>query len=176
MGQIVEAHTGKTGKKLFFLFCWLFSLIVIAAFADMVAGTFNGFNAAGEALKPNAAAASISMIYMLGAVVFGFVCRKFKISGWKEAVLGVALIVAMLAGGIACPMYMGKMAWLYVVFAYIFVASVTPINFLKQPRDYLTTFLFMGMIGAAVVGVLVSNPTITAPAFTGFTAPNGSNF
>ena len=112
LGQIVETYTGKTGKKLFFLFCWLFSLIVIAAFADMVAGTFNGFNAAGEALKPNAAAASISMLYMAGAVFFGMVCRKFKVSGVKQAVFGVALIVLMLAGGIAFPMYMGKMAWL----------------------------------------------------------------
>ena len=42
MGQIIEAYIGKTGKKLFFLFCWLFTLLVIAAFADMVAGTFNG--------------------------------------------------------------------------------------------------------------------------------------
>ena len=174
MGQIVETYIGKTGKKLFFLFCWLFSLIVIAAFSDMVAGTFNGFNAAGEALKPNAAAASISMLYMAGAIVFGVVCRKFKVSGVKQAVLGVALIVAMLAGGIAFPMYMGKMSWLYVVFVYIFFASVTPINLLKQPRDYLTTFLFIGMIAAAVVGVLVSNPTITAPAFTGYHAPNGA--
>ena len=142
MGQIVETYIGKSGKKLFFLFCWLFSLIVIAAFADMVAGTFNGFNAAGEALKPNAAAASISMLYMAGAVLFGVVCRKFHVSGWKEAAFGVVLILAMLAAGIAFPMYMGKMAWLYVVFAYIFFASVTPINLLKQPRDYLTTFLF----------------------------------
>ena len=43
IGQIIEAYIGKTGKKLFFLFCWLFTLLVIAAFADMVAGTFNGF-------------------------------------------------------------------------------------------------------------------------------------
>ncbi len=39
MGLLIEKYIGKTGKKLFLLFCWLFTLIVIAAFADMVAGT-----------------------------------------------------------------------------------------------------------------------------------------
>ena len=40
MGLLIERYIGKTGRKLFLLFCWLFTLIVIAAFADMVAGTF----------------------------------------------------------------------------------------------------------------------------------------
>ncbi len=43
IGMIIEDHIGKTGKKLFLLFCWLFCILVVAAFADVVAGTFNGF-------------------------------------------------------------------------------------------------------------------------------------
>ncbi len=175
MGQLIEAHIGKQGKKLFFLFCWLFTLIVIAAFADMVAGTFQGFLAEGAKLKPNAAAASISMLYIVGAIIFGLLCKKFHITGFKQGVIGIAFILIMLALGIAFPLYASKQVWIYVVFVYIFFASVTPIWLLKQPRDYLTTFLFLGMIVAAVVGVLVSNPTISAPAFTGFTAMNGSH-
>lgn len=175
MGQLIEAHIGKQGKKLFFLFCWLFTLIVIAAFADMVAGTFQGFSAEGAKLKPNAAAASISMLYIVGAIIFGLLCKKFHITGFKQGVIGIAFILIMLALGIAFPLYASKQVWIYVVFVYIFFASVTPIWLLKQPRDYLTTFLFLGMIVAAVVGVLVSNPTISAPAFTGFTAMNGSH-
>lgn len=42
MGMIIEKYIGKTGRKLFMLFCWLFTLLVIAAFTDMVAGTFVG--------------------------------------------------------------------------------------------------------------------------------------
>lgn len=38
MGMIIEKYIGKTGRKLFMLFCWLFTLLVIAAFTDMVAG------------------------------------------------------------------------------------------------------------------------------------------
>lgn len=174
IGQLIEVYIGKTGRKLFFLFCWLFTLLVIAAFADMVAGTFHGFRADGSKLQPNAAAASISILYVFVAIAFGLFLRKTKIDGWKQAVLGIVLIVAMLAAGIAFPVYLQKQSWLYLVFVYIFFASVTPMWLLKQPRDYLTTFLFVGMIIAAVIGVVISNPTISTPVFTGFVSANGS--
>ena len=174
MGQIIEKYIGRTGKKLFFLFCWVFTLIVIAAFADMVAGTFNGFSVEGAKLAPNASAASISILYVFVAMAFGLLLRKVNLEGWPEVVLGIVLIVAMLAVGIKFPVYATKQTWIYLVFVYIFFASVTPMWLLKSPRDYLTTFLFIGMIAAAVVGVFMSNPTVTVPAFTGFKSATGS--
>lgn len=174
MGQIIEKYIGRTGKKLFFLFCWVFTLIVIAAFADMVAGTFNGFSVEGTKLAPNASAASISILYVFVAMAFGLLLRKVNLEGWPKVVLGIVLIVAMLAVGIKFPVYATKTTWIYLVFVYIFFASVTPMWLLKGPRDYLTTFLFIGMIAAAVVGVFLSNPTVTVPAFTGFKSATGS--
>lgn len=174
MGQIIEKYIGRTGKKLFFLFCWVFTLIVIAAFADMVAGTFNGFSVEGAKLAPNASAASISILYVFVAMAFGLLLRKVNLEGWPKVVLGIVLIVAMLAVGIKFPVYATKQTWIYLVFVYIFFASVTPMWLLKSPRDYLTTFLFIGMIAAAVVGVFMSNPTVTVPAFTGFKSATGS--
>lgn len=174
MGQIIEKYIGRKGKKLFFLFCWIFTLIVIAAFADMVAGTFNGISADGAKLAPNASAASISILYVFVAMAFGLFLKKDKLEGLPKVILGVALIIAMLALGIMFPVYATKTTWIYVVFVYIFFASVTPMWLLKTPRDYLTTFLFIGMIVAAVIGVFVSNPTITTPAFAGFKSASGS--
>ena len=174
MGQIIEKYIGRTGKKLFFLFCWMFTLIVIAAFADMVAGTFNGISADGAKLAPNASAASISILYVFVAMAFGLFLKKVKLEGLPKVILGIALIIAMLALGIMFPVYATKTTWIYVVFVYIFFASVTPMWLLKTPRDYLTTFLFIGMIVAAVIGVFVSNPTITTPAFVGFKSASGS--
>ena len=52
IGYIIEEYIGKLGKKLFLLFCWLFCILVIASFADVVAGTFNGFNVDGQYLFP----------------------------------------------------------------------------------------------------------------------------
>ena len=174
MGQIIEKYIGRKGKKLFFLFCWIFTLIVIAAFADMVAGTFNGISADGAKLAPNASAASISILYVFVAMAFGLFLKKVKLEGLPKVILGIALIIAMLAIGIMFPVYATKTTWIYVVFVYIFFASVTPMWLLKTPRDYLTTFLFIGMIVAAVIGVFVSNPTITTPAFVGFKSASGS--
>lgn len=174
MGQIIERYIGRKGKKLFFLFCWIFTLIVIAAFADMVAGTFNGFSVDGAKLAPNASAASISILYVFVAMAFGLFLKKVKLEGLPKVLLGIALIIVMLALGIMFPVYASKNTWIYVVFVYIFFASVTPMWLLKAPRDYLTTFLFIGMIVAALLGVVVSNPTITTPAFVGFKAANGS--
>ena len=174
MGQIIEKYIGRKGKKLFFLFCWIFTLIVIAAFADMVAGTFNGISADGAKLAPNASAASISILYVFVAMAFGLFLKKVKLDGLPKVILGIALIIAMLALGIMFPVYATKTTWIYVVFVYIFFASVTPMWLLKTPRDYLTTFLFIGMIVAAVIGVFVSNPTITTPAFAGFKSASGS--
>ena len=174
MGQIIEKYFGRKGKKFFFLFCWIFTLIVIAAFADMVAGTFNGISADGAKLAPNASAASISILYVFVAMAFGLFLKKVKLEGLPKVILGIALIIAMLALGIMFPVYATKTTWIYVVFVYIFFASVTPMWLLKTPRDYLTTFLFIGMIVAAVIGVFVSNPTITTPAFAGFKSASGS--
>ena len=174
MGQIIEKYIGRKGKKLFFLFCWIFTLIVIAAFADMVAGTFNGISADGPKLAPNASAASISILYVFVAMAFGLFLKKVKLEGLPKVILGIALIIVMLALGIMFPVYATKTTWIYVVFVYIFFASVTPMWLLKTPRDYLTTFLFIGMIVAAVIGVFVSNPTITTPAFVGFKSASGS--
>ena len=174
MGQIIEKYIGRKGKKLFFLFCWIFTLIVIAAFADMVAGTFNGISADGAKLAPNASAASISILYVFVAMAFGLFLKKVKLEGLPKVILGIALIIAMLALGIMFPVYATKTTWIYVVFVYIFFASVTPMWLLKTPRDYLTTFLFIEMIVAAVIGVFVSNPTITTPAFVGFKSASGS--
>ncbi|MFR9117978.1 MAG: carbon starvation protein A [Merdibacter sp.] len=176
MGQLIEDYIGRKGRRLFFLFAWLFTLLVIAAFADMVAGTFNGFSADGAQLAPNASAASISILYVFVAIAFGLFLRKTKIGGWKQAVLAIVLIVAMLALGIAFPIYLDKTSWIYIIFVYIFFASVTPMWLLKQPRDYLTTFLFIAMIAAAVIGVFISNPQISTPAYTGFTTTSGYLF
>lgn len=173
LGAIIEKYIGKVGRKLFFLFCWIFSLLVIAAFADMVANTFNGYNADGSLNAPDAAAASISMLFIVVAMLFGLFIKYKKPSQKLQFVIGVVLLVAMLAAGIACPIFLSKSAWLGVVFAYLFLAAIMPMWLLMQPRDYLSTFLLLGMIIGAVLGIFVARPSMNLPAFSGFEV-NGS--
>ena len=167
MGMLIEKYIGKLGRKLFLLFCWLFCGIVIAAFADMVAGTFNAYTTA-DAATTNGAAGMVSIMFMLFAVVFGLIQKKFNFSGWKEAVLGIVFIVLSFAVGMKFPLIFDKATWSYITFVYIFFAAVLPMWLLKQPRDYMTTFMFICMIAGAVVGLLVAHPTMNLPVFTGF--------
>lgn len=168
IGLIIEDYIGKTGKRLFLIFSWIFSLLVIAAFADIVATTFTGFKANGAQNVPSAAAASISMLYILGAVLFGLFLKFVKPNQVVTFVVGIIFFFCMLAGGIAFPLFAGKMTWLLVVFAYAFVAAVVPMWIMMQPRDYLSSFLLISMIICAVVGVIVQRPNMNLPAFTGF--------
>ena len=175
MGVLIEKYIGKTGRKLFLLFCWLFTLLVIAAFADMVAGTFNaytvkdGVSVLSDAANTNGCAGTISIMFMVFAVIFGLIQKKFNLSGWKEAVVGLLCVVASFAIGMHFPLILSKDAWSYITIVYIFFAAVLPMWLLKQPRDYMTTFMFIGMIAGAVIGLLVAHPTMNLPVFTGFT-------
>lgn len=172
IGMIIEDYVGRTGRRLFLLFCWLFTLLVIAAFCDMVANTFNGFSKTGAELMPNAAAASISLLYMFVAVLFGIYIKYCKPSAGVQFAVGVVLMIAMLTIGIAFPIYADALTWRYVVFAYLFAASVMPMWLLKTPRDYLSMFLLIGMIACGVIGVCIQNPDINMPAYVGFTVKN----
>lgn len=168
VGYIIELYIGKLGKRLFLLFVWLFSILVVAAFADIVAGTFNGFTAEGALNTANGSTAATSLLFIVAAVAFGILIKKKKPSSMVTTAVGIALLVASIALGLAFPIYFSRNAWLYFVFAYVFVASVTPVWALLQPRDYLNSFLLVAMMSAAVIGVIVYNPTIELAPFTSF--------
>ena len=178
MGMIIEKYIGKMGRKLFMLFCWLFTLLVIAAFTDMVAGTFNAYPAGdGNAVYANGAAATVSMLFIGVAVILGIILKKApKMNEIVKGIVAIALIVVMFAVGMKLPIYTNKTMWIYIIMIYLFLASVLPMWLLMQPRDYMTTFMLLGMIIGAVVGVVVAHPAMQLNAFNGFvlTGADGS--
>lgn len=178
MGMIIEKYIGKTGRKLFMLFCWLFTLLVIAAFTDMVAGTFAATGLADSAVAyANSSAASISMLFIVVAVIFGLIQKKVgKMNETVKALVAIGLLVAMFAVGMSFPIYASKTAWIYIVMAYLFLASVMPMWLLMQPRDYMTTFMLLGMIIGALLGVVVAHPDMQLNAFNGFNVGGSSMF
>lgn len=174
MGLLIEKYIGRLGRKLFLVFCWLFTWLVIAAFADMVAGTFNayqtvdGVTSLSTAAKTNGAAGTISLLFIVFAMLFGVLQTRLHFTGWKETILGLACTVAALALGMMAPITAGKEAWTYITFIYIFFAAVLPMWLLKQPRDIMTTYMFIGMIAGAVLGLFVAHPSMNLPMYTGF--------
>lgn len=170
MGMIIEKYIGKTGRKIFMLFCWLFTLLVIAAFTDMVAGTFVGIGIENaDTAYANASAASISMLFILVAIIFGLIQKYVgNMHEIVKAVVAIVLLAVMFAVGMKLPLYATKSAWIYIIMAYLFFAAVMPMWLLMQPRDYMTTFMLLGMIIGAVLGVIVAHPSMQLNAFNGF--------
>ncbi len=182
LAQLIEKYIGKTGRRLFLIFTWLFCLIVIAAFTSMVASTFKVVAADGGGVDLaksyyGAAAGTISLLFTFVAIAFGWFCRKFDLKGWKEFVCALVLIVAMFAVGMQFPIYLDTNGWIAVTMAYLVFAAAMPIQKLKQPRDYLTTIMMVTMIVAAVLGIFAMGANgqaeMTAPAFVGFTNASG---
>ena len=185
LAQLIEKYIGRTGRRLFLLFSWLFTIIVIAAFVDMVAGTFAMKTAADGAVDVAASyaggtAGTISILFTFVAIAFGWLNRKIGLTGVKELALAVVLFVLMFAVGMQFPVYLPKYGWFAVIAVYLLFAAAMPIQTLKQPRDYLTSIMMIVMIACAVVGVVVlganGQATMTAPAVADLSAlaSNGS--
>ena len=176
IGYIIELYIGKLGKRLFLLFTWLFSILVVAAFADIVAGTFNGFDTNGATVTANGAVATTSLLFIVFAVGLGFYLKYTKFPKMLNTLFAIALLVLAVGLGLAFPIYVPQSAWLIFVFIYVIIACVTPVWALLQPRDYLNSYLLIAMIVGSVLGICVYNPSMNLPSFTAFklTAANGS--
>ena len=182
IGEVIEDSMGTGAKRLFIIFSYLTLILVVAAFASIVANTFKAtYDESGVldkvASSANASTAMISILFILVAIVFGFLVYRRNAGLGISTVIGVAAIVLCMAIGLNFhPLYLDGTTWMIIVGIYITVASVTPVWILLQPRDYLSSFLLYGMMIVAVVGIVGAHPTIDIPAFTGFVdqATNGS--
>lgn len=182
IGEVIEDSMGTGAKRLFIIFSYLTLILVVAAFASIVANTFKAtYDESGVldkvASSANASTAMISILFILVAIVFGFLVYRRNAGLGISTVIGVAAIVLCMAIGLNFhPLYLNGTTWMIIVGIYITVASVTPVWILLQPRDYLSSFLLYGMMIVAVVGIVGAHPTIDIPAFTGFVdqATNGS--
>ncbi|MBB6215113.1 carbon starvation protein [Anaerosolibacter carboniphilus] len=158
IGEIIEANMGRRGKKLFAVFAWLTLLLVVAAFTNIVANTFVSV--------PQAASASV--LFMILAIVFGFAVYRRGLPLSVGSVIGVALLFGCIVLGNMFPLALDKTTWIMILMVYIFLASVTPVWILLQPRDYLNSFLLYAMILGAIIGLVLYRPSIELAAFTGF--------
>lgn len=158
IGEVIEINMGKTGKKFFAIFAWLTLLLVVAAFANIVANTF--------ATVPEAATASVLFIVL--AVGFGMAVYRKGVSLTVGTIIGVILLFTCIAIGNMFPLQMSFNFWIGFLLVYIFIASVTPVWILLQPRDYLNSYLLYAMIGGAVLGLVIYRPAIQLPAVTSF--------
>lgn len=178
LGEVVAVNIGERAKKLFLVFSYLTLVLVVAAFASIVASTFNGFNADGTPNDTNAAVAMISILFILMAIIFGLAVYRRGAPLSVATVVGViGIIICLVIGLTFHPIYLSNTAWMWIIGVYILIASVAPVWILLQPRDYLSSFLLYGMMVIAAVGVIGAGLTgadaahMDMPAFTAWKDP-----
>ena len=178
LGEVVALNIGERAKKLFLTFSYLTLVLVVAAFASIVASTFQATYVDGvvdvAASGTNASVAMISLLFIIMAILFGFFVYRRGASLSVATIVGVIGIVICLAIGLKWhPIYLSNTAWMWIIGVYILIASVAPVWILLQPRDYLSSFLLYAMMVIAAVGVIGAGLTgadaahMDMPAFTG---------
>lgn len=178
IGEIINANMSKRAKKLFVTFSYLTLILVVAAFASIVAGTFKATFKDGvldvAASSANASVAMVSLMFIVVAIIFGFAVYRRGASMLVSTILGVAAIVACMAIGMNWhPIYLSGTTWMIIIGVYITIASVTPVWILLQPRDYLSSFLLYAMLFVAFVGVVGAHPNIDPASFPAFASAPG---
>lgn len=180
IARVIAENIDDTAKKLFCVFAYLTLVLVVAAFASIVANTFaTGLaNATPESNLANQRTAMISMLFILVAIIYGFVTRGREIPLAANVISAIVIIVALVAIGYNFPLIsLDYTTWMILLGIYILVASVAPVWILLQPRDYLSSYLLYGMIALAIIGIIGASLTgdaanLAMPAFTDFTVTN----
>ena len=173
IAQVAEAVMGKRTKIIFALFIWLALALVIAVFAFSAANTLS--------IEPRVVLPTFGLI---GVAVFtGLLMYKWKVNQLLATIIGVGLLLGLMILGYHFPLEIQKLGgvfakhpvqcWTVILLIYGYIASVTPVNILLQPRDYLATFvLYFGML-LGFVGLFVTHPPMRSPAITNFSTARG---
>ena len=167
IGEIISANMSTRAKRLFLIFSYLTLILVVAAFASIVAGTFGATFNEGvldkAASLSNARVAMVSLLFIVIAIIFGFAVYRRNVPMGTASIVGVLAIVAIIAVGMNFhPIYLSSKTWMWIVGLYIAVASVAPVWILLQPRDYLSSFLLYAMLALAVLAVIMGHPSMSS--------------
>jgi len=171
IGEVIKANIGERGKMLFNVFAWLTLVLVVAAFTDICASTFAYMTpAAGAAADlTGARAGTASILFIFLAIGFGVAVYRRNAPIAVATIVGVVLLFAAVWVGFSFPVLaISKTTWVIILLVYITLASVLPVWFLLQPRDYLCSFLLYSLLLGGVVGIFMTGPQILTPAVTGF--------
>jgi carbon starvation protein len=163
----VAGHViSRRARLLFSIFILVAIILVLAVFSVLTAGTLIE---APEIVMPSWGVLPVAVLcgfalYRPGATRGQFVA---------VTVAGLAIVVGLLWLGHRVPLSLPagispKVAWIVILLAYCFVASVLPVQYLLQPRDYLSSFVLFATIAMGITGVVVAGPPMHGHAFHAF--------
>jgi len=162
IGELILKNIGRRGELFFLLFSYATLILVIAVFINIVADTFVKTPSAGTS----------SIWFMILAIVFGLTNYRLKLPLTITSIAGVTLLFVGIVFGNHYPLVLDANTWRWLLLAYVFTASVTPVWILLQPRDYLNSFLLYALIAGGAIGMFFYRPHLNLPVFTSFTVDN----
>ena len=184
IAEVVRTHLGPRAGVAMLLFIWVALVYVIVAFTDATAATFVSKDAelAGLEFRFNqgGAVAAASIMYLVLAVVMGLVERFLKPPLWLQTLIFVpaTLGAVWLGTRLSTVLVMDARTWAVLILAYCFVASLTPVWILLQPRGYLGGFVLYAALAVGVVGIFYGGfsgeLSIQQPAFTSLQNPGAA--
>lgn len=163
IADIAQHVISKRAKIIFSLFVWLALILVVAVFAYLCADTF--------VKEPKIVLPSLGLIPV--AMIIGYLLYHLRVNSVLATILGLVSLTGLIYLGNILPINGSLNVWLLVLLVYCFFASVLPVNILLQPRDYLSSFLLFFGVGAGYMGLLLSRPVITMPAYHKFSTTEG---
>ncbi|UCF79761.1 MAG: carbon starvation protein A, partial [Candidatus Eiseniibacteriota bacterium] len=165
IAEVARQHMSRRSQLLLLAFIWLALVYVLVVFIDLTSTTFT----------LDGGVASASLFYIVLALAFGVWIYRLKLPLLLGSLIFVVLIFAGVWGGQRLPLspgllptfggYDARYTWNLILLGYCFVASVTPVWALLQPRDYLSSFLLYATAAGALLGVLLGGFQAKLPAY-----------
>ena len=166
IADIAESTMGFRAKAIFAIFLVLAMLLVIAVFGVVAAKTLI---AQPEMVFPTFAIIPVSM-------VLGWCIYKKSYNLQLVSLIAVLTIILNIYIGFQIPVPLPEMGvmgfsplifWFIVLMIYAGVASILPVQTLLQPRDYLSTYILIGSMALAILGLIWVGPELNTPPFRG---------
>jgi len=175
VAALCRAYLSPFTYRAFLAFIWFTLVYVLIVFLDLTAKTF----APSPTSETGGTVATASLLYICIALAFGVTIRRFKISFKLTTIIFVPLVFLALYAGSQMPLLGGmlpifiyddpKYTWCVILLIYCFVASITPVWILLQPRDYLSSFLLYACLFGGGIGLLFAGvggeASVTYPGF-----------
>ncbi|MDX9754588.1 MAG: carbon starvation CstA family protein, partial [bacterium] len=163
IGEVADKVIGKRAKILFLLIMFFAIALAMGVFAKVVASLLQFKEDASFVTYPEASFPATML--MVIAMVSGVLMRKKIVGMVPVAIVGTILTFVCVYLGTLIPFPIGYNTWIAALLIYSFAASVLPVWFLLQPRDFINAFaLYIGMILLYTAAVLFA-PKIVAPTF-----------
>ncbi|EPL9569470.1 carbon starvation CstA family protein [Providencia rettgeri] len=172
LGEIVKEELGPIPGTLALFGCFLIMIIILAVLALIVVKAL--------AESPWGVFTVVSTVPI--ALFMGIYMRYLRPGRVGEvSVIGIVLLVASIwfGGVIAHDPYWGPALTFkdttitYALVGYAFVSALLPVWLILAPRDYLATFLKIGVIVGLAIGIVILNPELKMPAVTQFVDGSG---